>query len=68
MVIILMLVTISSSFHELLPVDIEAVISMGQRNVNRFRERAEQLEWHVTAPARLERARKASDIRGGLGT
>jgi len=44
MVIILMLVTTSSSFHEFLPVDIEAVISMGQRNMSRFRKSVEHFE------------------------
>lgn len=63
MVMILMISTTSVCFHKILPPDIEAVIGLGQRNLNHFSYSVKEFEWHLKALERLDRARKKHNVR-----
>ncbi|KAG4428404.1 hypothetical protein IFR05_016116 [Cadophora sp. M221] len=59
MVIILMISTTSPQFQQIVPSDIEEIISIGQQNLKRFGLSVREFEWHLQELEKLDRARKA---------
>lgn len=59
MVIILMISTTSIQFQQIMPSDIEDVITMGKQNLQRFSLSVTEFEWHLKELQKLDYFRKA---------
>ncbi|KAI0383487.1 hypothetical protein F5Y04DRAFT_250333 [Hypomontagnella monticulosa] len=64
MVIILRVCTIRKEFSGILPDDVEEVIYLGKRNIQRFSVNIKEFKWHLDVLERLERAKDSQAAFG----